>query len=245
MFFHWSLSDSKFLSVARTLRSIGLGVRVFANGPGDLSSIPGRVIPKTQKMVLDASLLNTQHYKVRIKGKVEQSREGVAPSPTPCCSSYRKGSLRVTLDYGRQLLLNNAIVWMVSIHPQICNSLTKSLRKVQNVPITINISITVSCTIASLALRQGLSTCLSFSFLWFSLFGLPGWPSPQYDKLSFFLIVWTRLGHLFVSQNPREFCGSHSSRQILFCMYHFHRLLSLLLLLLLSHFNVFYHHYQH
>ena len=26
-------------------------------------------------MVLDASLLNTEHYKVRIKGKVEQSRE--------------------------------------------------------------------------------------------------------------------------------------------------------------------------
>ena len=54
-------------------------------------------------MVLDASLLNTQHYKVRIKGKVEQSREGVAPSPTHWCSSYRKGSLRVTLDYGHQL----------------------------------------------------------------------------------------------------------------------------------------------
>ena len=55
--------------------TFGLAVRVFANGPGDLGSIPGRVIPKTQKMVLDASLLNTQHYKVRIKGKVEQSRE--------------------------------------------------------------------------------------------------------------------------------------------------------------------------
>ena len=82
---------------------IGLGVRVFANGPGDLGSIPGRFIPKTQKMVLDASFLNTQHYKVRIKGKVEQSREGEAPSPTPWCSSYWKGSLRVTLDYGRQL----------------------------------------------------------------------------------------------------------------------------------------------
>ena len=26
-------------------------------------------------MVLDAALLNTQYYKVRIKGKVEQSRE--------------------------------------------------------------------------------------------------------------------------------------------------------------------------
>ena len=48
---------------------------MFANGPGDLGSIPGRVIPMTQKMVHDASLLNTQYYKVRIKGKVEQSRE--------------------------------------------------------------------------------------------------------------------------------------------------------------------------
>ena len=36
---------------------------------------PGQVIPKTQKMVLDAALLNNQHYKVRIKGKVEKSWE--------------------------------------------------------------------------------------------------------------------------------------------------------------------------
>ena len=40
--------------------------RVFANDPEDFGSIPGRVIPKTQKMVLDASLLNTQQYKVWI-----------------------------------------------------------------------------------------------------------------------------------------------------------------------------------
>ena len=46
--------------------------RVFANGLGDWGSIPGRIISKTQKMVLDAVLLNTQHYKMRIKGKVEQ-----------------------------------------------------------------------------------------------------------------------------------------------------------------------------
>ena len=45
--------------------------RVFANGPGDRGSILGRVIPKAQKTALDASLLNTQHYKVRTKGKVE------------------------------------------------------------------------------------------------------------------------------------------------------------------------------
>ena len=54
---------------------IDLEGRVFANGPGDLGSISGRVIPKTLKLVLDTSLLNTQQYKVCIKGKVEQSRE--------------------------------------------------------------------------------------------------------------------------------------------------------------------------
>ena len=44
--------------------------RVFVNDPGDRGSIPGRVIQKTQKMELDAAVLNTQHYKVRIKCKV-------------------------------------------------------------------------------------------------------------------------------------------------------------------------------
>ena len=58
-----------------TVRLIGLVCRVFANGPGDLGSMPGGVIPKTLKIVLDTSLLNTQQYKVRIKGKVEQSRK--------------------------------------------------------------------------------------------------------------------------------------------------------------------------
>ena len=62
---------------------------VFANGPGDLGSILGRVIPKTLQMVLYTPLLNTQQYKVRIKGKVEQFRER---------SSYWKGSLLVDLD---------------------------------------------------------------------------------------------------------------------------------------------------
>ena len=55
--------------------------RVFANGPGDRGSIPGWVIPKTQKMVFDAALLSTQHYKVRIKGKVGQSRERSSALP--------------------------------------------------------------------------------------------------------------------------------------------------------------------
>ena len=50
-------------------------IRMFANGAGDRGSIPGRVNTKNQKMVLDAALLNTKHYKVHIKGKMRQSRE--------------------------------------------------------------------------------------------------------------------------------------------------------------------------
>ena len=49
--------------------------RALANGLENQDSIPGRVIPKTQKIVLDAALLSTRYYKVRIKGKVEQSKE--------------------------------------------------------------------------------------------------------------------------------------------------------------------------
>ena len=59
-------------------RIIGPVSRLFANGPGDLGSIPVRVIPKTLKMVLDTSLLNTQQYKVYIKGKVGQSKERIS-----------------------------------------------------------------------------------------------------------------------------------------------------------------------
>ena len=47
-------------------------IRVFANSLGDRSSIPGRVIPKTQK------ILPYLGYKVRIKDKVEQPREWIS-----------------------------------------------------------------------------------------------------------------------------------------------------------------------
>ena len=71
-------------------RLIGLVRRVFANGPVDLGSIPGRVIPKTSKMVLDTSLLNTQQYKVCIKGKVEKSRERSSALPDTSVYSLLK-----------------------------------------------------------------------------------------------------------------------------------------------------------
>ena len=56
-------------------RSIGQWVEYLPNGQGDLISIPGQVIPMTQKMELEFYLLNSQHYNVGIKGKVERSSE--------------------------------------------------------------------------------------------------------------------------------------------------------------------------
>ena len=73
--------DTKKKLMLTTITLIGLAGRVFVKGPGDLGSIPGCVIPKTLKMVLDTSLLNTQQYKVHIKGKVEQSRERSSALP--------------------------------------------------------------------------------------------------------------------------------------------------------------------
>ena len=75
-----TIEFSQFLSIVladtndfcAVYRPIGLMRRVFANGPADRSLIPGRVIPKTQKMVPDAALLSNP---ARIKGKVEYSRE--------------------------------------------------------------------------------------------------------------------------------------------------------------------------
>ena len=66
-----SLFSKTWLFIYPTsLQQTGCHIR-FANGSGDRGSILGRVIPKTQKMVLDAALLNTQHYMVSIKGKVD------------------------------------------------------------------------------------------------------------------------------------------------------------------------------
>ena len=70
-------------------------VRVFASGPGNQGSFPGRVMPKTQKMILDAFWLNILHYELRIKGKWRNFLKSIAPSPTPHCRSYSKSNLRV------------------------------------------------------------------------------------------------------------------------------------------------------
>ena len=154
--------------------------RVFTNGLGDLGSIPGCVISKTLKMVLDTSLLTSIQENVfvyillnrlsilaeaflpeaqcgflsdiwlecspmaretRVQSQVESYQrlkkwylmppcltlsniryvsrvkwsnpgKGVAPFPTPQCSSYWNGSFWVALNYSRQLYLH----WVLRLY---------------------------------------------------------------------------------------------------------------------------------
>ena len=76
-----------FFHFVSRYRLIGLVSRVFANDRGDLGSIPGRVIPKTLKMVLDTSLLNPQQLRYVSRAKWSNPEKGVVPSPKPRWSS--------------------------------------------------------------------------------------------------------------------------------------------------------------
>ena len=60
--------------------------QIKSSGRPGFNPWPGHT--KDSKMVLDAALLNTQHYKVRIKGKVINPGNGVAPSHTAWCGRY-------------------------------------------------------------------------------------------------------------------------------------------------------------
>ena len=85
------------------LPEIGMMVRVFADGSGDRGSIPGRVIPKTQKWYLIPPCLTLSIIRYGSRVKWSNPGKGVASSPSPWCSSYWKGSLWVSLDSGGQL----------------------------------------------------------------------------------------------------------------------------------------------
>ena len=71
------------MKLHKYIKGVYLFLDYFTNSLGELDSIPGQVIPKTQKIVFDNSLLSTQHYIVWIKGKWNNPGKGVMPSPTP------------------------------------------------------------------------------------------------------------------------------------------------------------------
>ena len=109
----------------------------------DLGSIPGRVIPKTQKWYLMPPCLTLSIIRYRSRVKWSNPGKGIAPSPTPWCSSYRKGSLQVTLDYGRQLYFtvanfqNNGKIWISCVDKALLSDVEKILFKQSNSLISV------------------------------------------------------------------------------------------------------------
>ena len=89
----------------------------FSNRPEDRDSIPGRVIPKTKKMVIEVTLLNTQHYKVSIKRKVEQSREWSTALPNVSVLSLLKRSPSTKFTNFTYFLYE---IWTNYFDPEIC-----------------------------------------------------------------------------------------------------------------------------
>ena len=113
MILQFSVTAQNFWSYFGSL--IGLVGRVFANGPGDLGSIPGRIIPKTLKWYLIPPCLTLSNIRYVSRVKWSNPGNGVAPSPKPRCSSYWKGSLLVALDYSRRFYFTVAECGMTTL----------------------------------------------------------------------------------------------------------------------------------
>ena len=117
-------------AIRLSIPDIGLVVRVFANGQEDLGSIPGRVIPKTQKMVLDArrhQVLSIIRYGSRVKWS--NPGEGVAPSLTPWCSKLSKRKPSGHPRLGSPTLLTFIRQKVAEIPPDITLSLFVNFEK--------------------------------------------------------------------------------------------------------------------
>ena len=131
--------------------------------------------------------------------------KGVAPSHTLWCNSYRKGSLRITLDYGHQLYF---LLIVVTYQSQLAQSL-------------------LSCSTAFLILKQGQGTYPSFHFPSYLFCDPPGQQSRQFYRFSFFffcwllwgLVFWPGLGDPFVCWNPIGVYASHFQGHVVGCSY--------------------------
>ena len=70
--------------------------RVFANGPGNRGSIPGWVIPKTQKWYLMPPCLTLSTIRWGLRVKWSNPGNGVAPSLHLCVVAVEKGAFGST-----------------------------------------------------------------------------------------------------------------------------------------------------
>ena len=143
-------------------------VRVFASGPRVQGSVLDRVIPKIKKMVLETSLLNIQHYKIWIKGKMSNPGKGIVPSAAPQCSSYWKESFRVALDYGQP----THAYWCMCDH-DILSSEDNAYRLHAHIP-SLSLFLFLSSLSLSLSFTLSILGCLSSKYI-LHPFCPPGW----------------------------------------------------------------------
>ena len=124
--------------------------------------------------------------------------------------------------------LNNVVVWMVSTHALTSKFSCPCINLLVTVPwapVTIGISVSFMLyTFFFTSLAR--SRYLSFFSLSFNItLGSAGTAKFTIQQISFFifffflqllsLVVWTRLGDLFIFQNPRGVCASRFPGQIL------------------------------
>ena len=134
--------------------------------------------------------------------------------------------------------LNSSIVSIFPARPPISNfslPLTKPLETIPTAPITTDVMFILTLFSTFLVLRQGLSTCLSFRFLWFKPSDQPGQQSLIYNRFSFFLLIyfyflliisWSGLQaeirwSVCISKSQRILCVSFSRTGSVLCIYHF------------------------
>ena len=86
-------------------------------------------------MVRDAALLNTQHYKVRIKGKVEQSREWssvVWSYANSCRMNHNNTTIKTQKDFFINILTSHFIVRFEKSYPRFaCEKELETEQKLQ------------------------------------------------------------------------------------------------------------------
>ena len=121
--------------------------------------------------------------------------------------------------------LYTAEIWMITTCPQISKSArpsTNHLGIVPSPPNTIGITVTFMFHIFFSSCKVQAFTSL-FTFFKFYIV-LPGHQNPLFGRFfccwqSIDLVVWSRLGDTFVSQNPQELRVSHSPGRIPGCAY--------------------------
>ena len=99
-------------------------------------------------LMLPCLILSIIRYGSRVKWS--NPEKGVAPSPTPQCRSYRKGSLQVTLNYSLQLYL-----LIPKIRAPNC-TLCRMVRTLPNISVLTLNCIRWSCSSSEILLSAGL-----------------------------------------------------------------------------------------